>query len=61
MTSFDGAKLDGANVVEAISVEATDSTIEAAPAPVFRMIGKTGGVCLDDSCSIEQYLDPEPA
>jgi hypothetical protein len=38
-----------------------DDEVEAASAPVFRMIGKTGGLCLDDSCSIEQYLDPEPA
>ena len=58
MTSFDAT-----NSVKAISVELTesDSEVEAAPAPIFRMIGKSGGLCLDDSCSIEQYLDPEPA
>lgn len=61
MTAFDETKLLQATSVKEISVETTDSDLEAAPAPVFRMIGKSGGLCLDDSCSIEQYLDTEPA
>jgi hypothetical protein len=38
----------------------TDTDLEpAAPAPVIRMLGGMGGFCMDDSCSLESFLEDD--
>ncbi|WP_255562313.1 hypothetical protein [Agreia sp. COWG] len=44
-----------------MTAHGSDREVEAAPAPVIRMIGSTGGVCLGDSCSLESFIDDDPA